>query len=82
MFYRHLSFYPWGPCIPPNVLLTSGQYTSYCNAVLFKLGLNCKMYSWVVHFLNYFISISERDIGTERREEEGVGKLFFVNICK
>ena len=39
----------------------------------------------IVHFLNYFISISERDIGTERQEEVGVGKLklvFFVNICK
>ena len=36
--------------------------------ILFKLGLNHKMYSWVVHFLNYFISISEGDIGTERQE--------------
>ena len=52
----------------------------YCNAVLFKLALNCEMYSWVVHFLNYFIfSISERDVETERREEEGDGKVFF---CK
>ena len=33
------------------------------------------MYSWVVHFLSYFISISERDIGTERQEAGGVGKL-------
>ena len=51
------------------------------------------MYSWVVlvHFLNYFISISERDIGTERQQAEGVGKLnvfiylfiYFVNnFCK
>ena len=40
--------------------------------ILFKLGLNHEMYSWVVHFLNYFISISERDIGTEMQEvEEG-----------
>ena len=44
------------------------------------------MYSWVVHFVNYFISISERDTGIERREVEGVGELkvfihlfFFVN---
>ena len=65
---------------PPTVLLASGQYASYCNAVLFKLGLNCEMYSWVVHFLNYFISISERDVETERREEKGMGKLFF--FCK
>ena len=62
---------------PPTVLLASGQYASYCNAVLFKLGLNCEMYSWVVHFLNYFISISERDVETERWEEEGMGKLIF-----
>ena len=34
--------------------------------LLFKLGLNHEMYSWVVHFLNYFISISERDVETER----------------
>ena len=33
--------------------------------------MNCKMYSWVVHSLNYFISISERDIETERPEVEG-----------
>ena len=45
-----------GLCITsPTVLLASGQYTSYCNAVLFKLGLNHEMYSWVVHFLNYFM---------------------------
>ena len=47
---------------PPTILLGSGQYISYCNAVLFKLGLNC--HSWVVQFLNYFIS--ERDMETER----------------
>ena len=47
---------------PPTILLTSGQYTFYCNAVLFKLGLNHEKYSWVVQFLNYFISISERDV--------------------
>ena len=63
----------------PPILLASGWYASYCNAVLFKLGLNHEMYSWVVHFLNYFISISERDIETERQEEEGGGKVFF---CK
>ena len=51
---------------PPTILLASGWYASYCNAVLFKIGLNCEMYSWVVHFLNYFISISERDVGTQR----------------
>ena len=55
----------------PTVLLASGQYTSYCNAVLFKLGLNHKMYSWVVQFLNYFISISERDVETGKPEVEG-----------
>ena len=40
------------------------------------------MYSWVVDFLNYFISISERDIGIERREVAGDGivKKFF--FCK
>ena len=73
---------------PPTILLASGWYASYCNAVLFKLGLNHKMHSWVVHFLNYFISISERDIGTEMQEVEEGGKVevkvkgFFVNICK
>ena len=51
-----------GHVSPPTILLRSGQYTSYCNAVLFKLGLNRKMYSWVVQFLNYFISVSERDV--------------------
>ena len=65
-----------GHIYPPlTVLLASGQYASYCNTVLFKLGLNCEMYSWIVHFLNYFISISERDIGTERQEAEGCGKV-------
>ena len=50
------------------------ESVSYCNVVLFKLGLNCEMYSWVVHFLNYFISISER---CRNREVTGggVGKL-------
>ena len=56
---------------PPTVLLASGQYASYCNAVLFKLGLKCKMYSWIVQFLNYFISISERDVETGKPEAEG-----------
>ena len=56
---------------PPTVLLASGQYASYCNAALFKLGLNHEMYSWVIQFLNYFISISERDIETEKPEVEG-----------
>ena len=44
------------------------ESVSYWNTVLFKLGLNCEMDSWVVHFLNYFISISGRDIETERQE--------------
>ena len=62
-----------------TVLLASGWYTSYCNAVLFKLGLNCEMYPWVVQFLNYFVSISERDIERAKLEtEEGkiVVKVF------
>ena len=63
------------PCMTPTVWVASGQYASYWNAVLFKLGLNDKMYSCVVHFLNYFVFISERNIRTERREVEGVGKL-------
>ena len=71
MSYRHLSFCPWGAMYPPTTLLASGQYASYCNGVMFKLGLNHEMYSLVDHFLNYFISISERDIGTERQEEGG-----------
>ena len=38
------------------------------------------MYSWVVDFLNYFISISERDVGTEVRSGGGgIVKKFF---CK
>ena len=56
---------------PHTVLLASGWYTSYCNAVLFKLGLNRKMYLWVVEFLNYFISISERDVETGKPEAGG-----------
>ena len=65
----------------PTVWLASGWYASYWNAVLFKLGLNCEMYSWVVHFLNYFVSISERDVGTERQQVEGVGNLkVFLNL--
>ena len=42
------------------------------------------MYLWVVHFLNYFISISERDVGTERQEVEWGGKVkgFYLFICK
>ena len=66
---------------PPTVLLASGQYASYWNPVLFKLGLNHEMYSWVVHFVNYFISISERDVGTERQEAQGGGKVK-VFFCK
>ena len=42
---------------------------------IIKLGLNHEMYSWVVHFLNYFISISERDIGTEMQVVEEGGKV-------
>ena len=63
-----------GPCITPSttVLLVSRQYTSYCNAVLFKLGLNREIYSWVVQFLNYFISFSEIDVERGKPEvEEG-----------
>ena len=76
---------------PPTVLLASGQYASYCNAVLFKLGLNHEMYSWVVQFLYSFISISERDIERGKPEaEEGktVVKVFIYlffyvnNFCK
>ena len=82
MFYRHLSFCQWGGHVsPPTVLLASGQYTSYCNAVLFKLGLNHKMYSWVVQFLNYFISILERDIETGKPEVK-VGIVVFIFLCK
>ena len=47
------------------------------------------MYLWVVHFWNYFISISERDIETERPEVEVeiVVKVFIYffyvnNFCK
>ena len=59
------------PCItPPHRLLASGQYASYCNAVLFKLGLNHEMYSWIAQFLNYFISISERDVERGKPEAE------------
>ena len=62
-----------GLCITtsPTISFASGWYASYCNAVLFKLGLNHEMYSWVIHFLNYFISISERDVGTEMQGGEG-----------
>ena len=55
------------PCTLPTVWLAIGRYASCWNAILFKLGLNCKMYSWVVHFVNYFVSkYSENDIRTER----------------
>ena len=72
---------------PPTVWLASGQYTSYWNAALLKLGLNHEMYSWVVHFLIYFVYNSERDVRTERQEVEGMGKLkvfiyFFIYFCK
>ena len=46
------------------------------------------MYSWVVHFLNYFISISERDVEPEKAEGEGIGFKVFIyffyvnNFCK
>ena len=75
MFLQASVILSMGPCMPPTIWLVSGQYASYWNAVLFKLDLNCKMYSQVVHFLNYFVSISERDIGTERQEVEGAGKV-------
>ena len=90
MFYRHLSFCPQGTMYhPPTVLLASGWYASYCNAVLFKLGLNCEMYSWVAQFLNYFISISERHRDREARGGGGIVVKVFVylffyvnNFCK
>ena len=71
----------------PTILLASGWYVSYCNAVLFKLGLNREMYSWVVQYLNYFISISEKDIERGKPEvEEGeiVVKVFIYLffLCK
>ena len=47
------------------------ELVCYCNAILFKLGLNRMMYSWVVHFLNYFISISETDVEPEKAEGRG-----------
>ena len=31
------------------------------------------MYSWVVDFLNYFISISERDVGQRGEKWQSVG---------
>ena len=72
MFYRPLSFCPWGAMYhPPTILFASGWYASYCNAVLFKLCLNHEMYSWVVQFLNYFISISEQDVETGKPEAWG-----------
>ena len=70
---------------PPPILLASGQYASYCNAVLFKLGLNCEMYSWIVHLLNYFISISERCRNREARGRRGwESKVLFIYLffCK
>ena len=91
MFYSHLSFCPqWAMYhpSPPTMLLASGQYTFYCNTVLFKLGQNHEMYSWVVQFLNYFISISERDIERGSQRQRGDSKdfiylFFFVNnFCK
>ena len=73
MFYRHLSFCPQGAMYhpPPHCIVGKWWYASYCNAVLFQLGLNHEMYSWVVQFLNYFISISERDVETGKPEAEG-----------
>ena len=35
------------------------------------------MYSWVVHFLNYFISISERDVEPEKGGGIAVKVFFF-----
>ena len=65
---------------PPTIFLSSGWYTSYCNAVLFKLGLNHEMYSWVVQFLNYFISISERDIIPESHRQRGDSSQSFYYL--
>ena len=42
-----------------------------CYLVQIRSVLNHIMYSWVVHFLNYFISISERDIKPEKAKERG-----------
>ena len=42
-----------------------------------KSVLNRIMYSWVVHFLNYFISISERDMEPEKGEGRGTAVLIF-----
>ena len=44
------------------------ELVCYCNAILFKPESvpNCVMYSWVVHFLSYFIPIFRE----QRRERE------------
>ena len=50
------------------------ELVCYCNAILFKTKsvLNRIMYSWVIHFLSYFISIfRERRRERESREEGG-----------
>ena len=39
--------------------------------MLIRSVLKHVMYSWVVHFLNYFISISERDVEPEKAEGRG-----------
>ena len=71
-----------GHVSPTTILLASGHYTSYCIAVLFKLGLNHEMYSWVVQFLNYFISISERDVETQKPEVEAGQIFIYLFLCK
>ena len=56
------------------------ELVCYCNAIFVKIRsvLNHVMYSWVVHFLNYFISISERDIEPEKAGEEGIAVKLFI----
>ena len=61
-----------GNVLQASVILSMGGHVSpppYCwqvgsthpTAVLFKLALNREMYSRVVHFLNYFIFLFQRE---------------------
>ena len=39
------------------------------------------MYWWVVQFLNYFISISEKDVETGKQDMEEIAASFYLFIA-
>ena len=49
-----------------------------CYLVLTESVLNCVMYSWVVHFLSYFISIFRER--RRERESRGEGGIVVIDL--